>query len=405
MIDSLGAFVPESEVNIPGAAEGPLRGVTFAAKDIFDIAGHVTGCGNPDWARSHDAAVSTAPAVQRLLDAGAYLVGKTITDELAYSLNGQNHHYGTPSNSNAPGRIPGGSSSGSASAVAGGLVDTALGSDTGGSIRTPAAYCGLFGLRPTHGRITLENVMPLAPSFDTVGWFARDAELLRRVGEVLFDETAEESALPTRLLLIEDAFALAEDAVQAALEPFVKRLAARLTADGAIQAGEPGGGLGEWMWRFRKIQASEIWQVHGPWIEAQKPRFGPEIAERFAWARTVDQEEVSEASAARIEYTKHLEALVPPGTLLCLPSTPGIAPLTTASADSLLEHRGSVLSLNSIAGLSGLPQVTMPLATVSGCPVGLSLIAGRNQDMALLAFAESFTRETAESAFESQFTV
>lgn len=404
MIDSLGAFVPESEVNIPGAAEGPLRGVTFAAKDIFDVAGYVTGCGNPDWTRSHDAAVATAPAVQKLLDAGAYLVGKTITDELAYSLNGQNHHYGTPSNSNAPGRIPGGSSSGSASAVAGGLVDTALGSDTGGSIRTPAAYCGLFGLRPTHGRITLENVMPLAPSFDTVGWFARDAELLRRVGEVLFEETAQETALPNRLLLIEDAFALAEDAVRAALEPFVKRLSARLTAAGAIFAGEPGGGLGEWMWRFRKIQASEIWKVHGPWIEAQKPRFGPEIAERFAWARTVDPEEVAEATAARTAYTKRLEALVPPGTLLCLPSTPGIAPLTNASADSLLEHRGSVLSLNSIAGLSGLPQVTMPLATVSGCPVGLSLIAGRNQDMALLAFAESFTRETADGAFESQFT-
>lgn len=405
MIDSLGAFVPESEVNIAGAADGPLRGVTFAAKDIYDIAGYITGCGNPDWARSHAAASETSPVVQRMLDAGAFLVGKTITDELAYSLNGQNHHYGTPSNSNAPGRIPGGSSSGSASAVAGGLVDTALGSDTGGSIRTPASYCGLYGLRPTHGRISLDNVMPLAPSFDTAGWFARDAELLRRVGEVLFGETADQSAGPTKLVMVEDAFALAEDAVCAALEPLVQMLQARLTSGASVQAGEPGGGLGEWMWRFRKLQAKEIWGVHGEWIEAQNPTFGPEVAERFAWARNVDPDEVAEANLARAEYRKRLEGLVPDDTVLCLPSTPGIAPLVSASAESLIEHRGSVLSLNSISGLSGLPQITMPLATVSGCPVGLSLIGARDSDVALLSFAESFTRETADGAFESQFDV
>ncbi len=405
MIDSLGAFVPESEVNIAGAADGPLRGVTFAAKDIYDIAGHITGCGNPDWARTHSPATETSPVVQRLLNAGAFLVGKTITDELAYSLNGQNHHYGTPSNSNAPGRIPGGSSSGSASAVAGGLVDTALGSDTGGSIRTPASYCGLYGLRPTHGRISLENVMPLAPSFDTAGWFARDAELLRRVGEVLFEETADQDTMPTKLVMVEDAFALAEDKAGTALEPFVQKLQARLTLGASIQAGEPGGGLGEWMWRFRKLQASEIWDVHGAWIEAQNPTFGPEIAERFAWARGVDTAEVADADQARREYRKRLDTLVPDDTLLCLPSTPGIAPLVTASAESLLEHRGSALSLNSIAGLSGLPQITMPLATVSGCPVGLSLIGARNRDVALLSFAEHFTRETADGTFESQFDV
>ena len=185
--DALGAFVPAPQPHIAGAADGPLAGLRFAAKDIFDIAGYVTGCGNPDWARTHGPATAHAPTVSALLDAGAELVGKTVTDELAFSLNGQNFHYGTPTNVNAPGRIPGGSSCGSASAVAGGLVDTALGSDTGGSVRTPASYCGLFGLRPSHGRITLDGVMPLAPSFDTVGWFTRDAGLLRRVGAVLLD--------------------------------------------------------------------------------------------------------------------------------------------------------------------------------------------------------------------------
>lgn len=403
MIDSLGAFVPESQVNIAGADDGPLRGLTFAAKDIFDIAGHVTGCGNPDWARSHEAATQTSPAVQRLLDAGAYLVGKTITDELAYSLNGQNHHYGTPSNVNAPGRIPGGSSSGSASAVAGGLVDTALGSDTGGSIRTPGSYCGLYGLRPTHGRISLDNVMPLAPSFDTCGWFARDAEVLRRVGEVLFEEQAEAASVPTRLLIAEDAFALAEPPVRKAMETWVQKLEARLSPAEAVVIGEPGGGLAEWMWRFRKIQAHEIWQIHGAWIEEQNPSFGPEIAERFAWAQSVGSDEAEEASAGRRDFTARIDTMVSEGTILCLPTTPGIAPLASASSEALLEHRGSVLSLNSIAGLSGLPQVTLPLCSVSGCPVGLSLIASRNADLSLLAFAEAFTRDLNDPSAEPRF--
>ena len=173
--DALGAFVPGIDAIRDGASAGPLAGLSFAAKDIFDVAGAVTGCGNPDWAATHAAAAEDSWAVARLLPAGARLVGKTITDELAYSLNGQNAHYGTPTNPNGPGRIPGGSSSGSASAVAGGVVDFALGSDTGGSVRIPASYCGIFGLRPTHGRLPLDGVMPLAPSFDTLGWFARDA--------------------------------------------------------------------------------------------------------------------------------------------------------------------------------------------------------------------------------------
>jgi Asp-tRNA(Asn)/Glu-tRNA(Gln) amidotransferase A subunit family amidase len=111
--------------------------------------------------------------VQRLLDAGAQFVGKAHTDELAFSMNGRNAHFGTPRNGGAPDRIPGGSSSGSASAVSNGLCDFALGSDTGGSVRTPASHCGLFGIRPTHGRISLERVLDLAPSFDTCGFFTR----------------------------------------------------------------------------------------------------------------------------------------------------------------------------------------------------------------------------------------
>ena len=183
--DRLGAFCRHTHVEMKGASHGPLLGLKFAVKDIYDVAAHRTGFGNPDWLRTHGPAAQTAPVVQRLLDAGADLVGKTHTDELTWSFTGENAHYGAPVNVNAPGRITGGSSSGSASAVAAGVVDFAVGSDTGGSVRLPASFCGILGMRPTHGRIPLDGVCPLAPSFDTCGWFARDAGVFERVGRTL----------------------------------------------------------------------------------------------------------------------------------------------------------------------------------------------------------------------------
>ena len=140
---------------------------------------------------------------------GARFVGKTITDELAFSMNGQNAHFGSPVNGAAPDRITGGSSSGSAAAVSHGLCDFALGSDTGGSVRAPANHCGLVGLRPTHGRISLQGVLDLAPSFDTCGWFARDVPTFARVGDVLLG--ADPTPLPVdrvRLLAPTDVWAL-----------------------------------------------------------------------------------------------------------------------------------------------------------------------------------------------------
>lgn len=388
--DALGAFVPAPQPHIAGAPAGPLSGLRFAAKDIYDIAGYVTGCGNPDWARSHGPAAAHAPVVQALLDAGAELVGKTLTDELAYSLNGQNFHYGTPTNVNAPGRIPGGSSSGSAAAVAGGLVDFALGSDTGGSIRIPASYCGIFGLRPTHGRISLDGVMPLAPSFDTVGWFTRDAGLLRRVGQVLLgsDEQSGDTGRWRRLLIAEDAFALASPAAAAALAPLVGRLEQRLTSGQRMRAAE--GDLMDWMWRFRHIQAREIMASHGAWIAEAQPTFGPESQERFDWAASVAEEDAAPARQAREAFTARLTDLLGDDALLCLPAAPGPAPRCESGAEELKQHRSAVLSLTAIAGLARLPQVSLPLAQVDGCPLAFSVIAPAGADEDLLAFAEAF---------------
>src|SRR5262249_8171304 len=159
-----------------------------------------------------------------------------------YSLTGENAHYGTPINVNAPGRIPGGSSSGSAAAVAGGLVDFAVGSDTGGSVRAPASFCGIYGIRPTHGRGSLDGACPPAPSFDTCGWFARDPVLLERVGRVLLGDSSYER--PGKLLIAEDAFTIAGDAVSRALGSAVERVSSRIGKPAAVTvAGE---GLSQW---------------------------------------------------------------------------------------------------------------------------------------------------------------
>lgn len=396
--DALGAFVPAPQPQLDGAEQGPLAGLTFAAKDIFDIAGFVTGCGNPDWAESHAPAKVHAPTVSALLDAGAKLVGKTITDELAFSLNGQNYHYGTPTNVNAPGRICGGSSCGSASAVAGGLVDTALGSDTGGSVRIPGSYCGLFGLRPSHGRITLQGIMPLAPSFDTVGWFARDAGLLQRVGQVLFASEAGDPGRWRRLLLAEDALALASPAAQAALAPFIERAEQRIGAAEKVTAAAESISLEDWMWHFRHLQAREIVAAHSAWIAETRPTFGPELQERFDWARSITEAQADEARPLRERYIEHINALLGEDALMILPTAPGIAPRSDGDAESLRAHRSAVLSLTSISGLSRVPQVTLPLARLEGCPLGLSLIGPYGSDEDLLAFAEAFCAATEDGA-------
>src|SRR5215216_459201 len=225
MTDDIGAFVAGPRVRIEGRAGGPLAGLTFAAKDLFDVAGVPTGGGNHDWPTGRPVPTRHGWAVQTLLDAGATLIGKTITDEVSLGILGENAFDGTPVNTRAPGRVPGGSSSGSAAAVAAGLCDTALGTDTGGSVRVPASFCGLFGIRPTHGRLNLTGMMPQAPTSDTTGWFADNADIFARVSAVMLGE-AIPGALPTRLIVAVDAFGFADASVSAALQPIVKRLGA-----------------------------------------------------------------------------------------------------------------------------------------------------------------------------------
>ncbi len=386
MHDPLGAFCRHVDITLSGDPKGTLAGLRFAIKDIFDTAGNVSCCGNPDWLATHPPAARNAPAVDALLAAGATAVGKTLTDELAYSLSGENFHYGTPVNTAAPGRICGGSSCGSAAAVAGGLVDFALGSDTGGSVRVPASLCGIFGIRTTHGRIPLDGIMPLAPSFDTVGWFARDPAILSHAGAVLLGEDRERVAA-AGLLVASDAFALAEDAVQAVLTHWTEAAAALVGRRQDVTIAKGNEKLGDWMLAFRQLQAREVWAAHGRWITRTRPRFGPEIAARFDWARSVAESPPGDEAARRESFTARLDALLEGGAVLCLPAAPSIALRVGEGAETLQRFRDRTLSLTCIAGLARLPQVTIPAGRVEGCPVGFSLVMRRGADRALLELA------------------
>jgi amidase len=386
--DSLNAFCRHTHVALRTSVEGPLSGLTFAAKDIYDIEGHRTGFGSPDWLRTHTPAARTAPVVQKLLEAGADMLGKTHTDELTFSLNGENAHYGTPVNVNAPGRIPGGSSSGSAAAVAGGLVDFALGSDTGGSVRAPASFCGVFGIRPTHGRISLAGACPLARSFDTAGWFARSGDILERVGEMLFAETREE-ALPKRLLYADDAFDLAGSAASAALRPGLERVSALIGPAERVCVSPHG--LKQWLEVFRTLQGFEVWAEHGAWIREARPQLGPGISQRIQWTSTIQAEDAELARKGREEIARRMADLLVNDAVIALPTVPDIAPMRGADPKATEDFRARALTLLCIAGLARLPQINLPLGKLNGCPLGLSVIGARHSDMLLLAVARALT--------------
>jgi amidase len=378
-------FVPHDlKAPLKDAAEGPLAGLTVAVKDMYAIAGERTGAGNPDWLAAQQPATRNAAAIQRLLDAGATIVGKTICDEFFYSIAGANAHYGTPANLRAPGRLPGGSSSGSAAACAAGACDIALGSDTGGSVRIPASLCGLYGIRTTLGRIDTTGAMDMSPSFDTIGWFANGPGVFRRVGAVLLDGARVDSHID-RLLIADDAFAEADKPVAAALRGVLGRMAAALPKPEPVR-GAPQG-LDGWRDAVRLIQAFELWQIYGRFVEERRPRFGPGVAERMAIAAGVTQAQAEAARKIHIAAREHLRALLTPGTVLAMPTAPGIAPPIATSAEGLESFRVRVMRLTCLAGLGGLPQISLPVGTVEGCPIGLSFVGWAGGDEALLDLA------------------
>jgi amidase len=384
------------------ADSGPLDGLRFAVKDTIDIAGFKTGCGNPTWRDAHPAAVVHAVCVEQLLHAGARCFGKTISDELAFSLLGENHFYGTPLNAHAPDRVPGGSSSGSASAVACGLVDFALGTDTGGSIRVPASNCGIFGFRPSNGFVSIAGVNPLAPSFDTVGVLAPNADVLAKVALVLLAAAQASSSKPATIHLIREAFDLADTEVQEALSEPLQRLreifgaAVRESSLQELVADDAGHGFVTWADSFCVIQWAEIESCLGAWIANARPEFGPEIAASFQLMNQLDRRLVAEAVQRREQYFRSLHEFLGPDDLLCIPTAPALAPRKgdpPRRSSSGSGYYPRTLSLTSVAGMGRLPQVSLPIADADGVPVGLSLLARHGHDSFVLQVAKNVDRE------------
>jgi amidase len=393
-VEESGAFVASFDVAPTGA--GPLDGLTFAVKDLIDVAGRVAGCGNPSWRDSHPPASVHAVAVEQLLRAGARLVGATVSDELAFSLLGQNPFYGTPLNPRARDRVPGGSSSGSASAVACELCDFALGTDTGGSVRVPASNCGLVGWRPSHGAISLAGVMPFAPGFDTVGVLARDAALLARVASVLLGGIPAAEAEPETIYVVRDAFNLADADVRDALGEALEQLRLRFSVDelSLHDLDEDGADLNLFRETFSVIQWSEIESSLGGWIAAFKPALGAEAAANFELTRTLDRRRLGDAISRRERLARALGRRLAPRACLCLPTTPSLAPRKGERLVRTGEQSGyypRLLALTSIAGVARLPQVSLPVAQVGNIPVGLSLVGARGEDVFLLALANRLT--------------
>lgn len=384
------AFVPHDlEAPVKGAASGPLAGLTAAVKDMYDIAGTKSGGGSPAWLEHAKPATRNASVIQKILDAGGTIIGKTVSEEFFFSLTGASLHYGVPLNARAPGRVPGGSSSGSASATASNACDFAMGSDTGGSVRIPASFCGLYGLRPTHARVDMTGAMDMAPSFDVGGWFANAPGIFKRVGDVLLGGERVDAKIST-MIVLDDAFAEADLEIAALMKTALNVMADELPKAQHDRIAPEG--LDAWREGFRVLQAREVWEAYGDFVTKHKPVFGPGVKERFHFASIVTDAEVAKANEVRRRLRERVANLVKPGTVLALPTSPAIAPLVSSTPEQLEAFRVRALRLTCTSSMSGLPQVTIPIGTAAGCPAGLSFIGWHGGDEALLDLAAKLSR-------------
>ena len=382
--DTVGAWVPHGRFVVPPSGNGPLDGLNFAAKDLFDVAGQRTGAGNPAWLDTHDPATEHCPLVAQLLGAGAQLYGKTVTDELAYSIHGENVHYGAPLNTRAPGRVTGGSSSGSAAAVAAGLVDFALGTDTGGSTRVPGSYCGLWGLRTTHGRLSAKGVVPLSPMFDTMTWLAAHASVFKRVGQTLL--TGNDTRAWRGAVVLTDACAQADTAFAPLIDKVADTLKGHfsLPVSHTLSSDTP---LEIWRQTYITVSAYDAWQTHKDWITRTRPAFSPAIEGRWQAAARISADTVQKAETTQASLRDQIHALLGDDRIAILPSASSAAIARTATPDTIDAIRTNTFRITSIAGLAGLPQVNIPFIDADGLPAGVSLLGPIGSDLALISLA------------------
>ncbi len=388
-----------AEINERAASSAvpSLAGLRFAVKDLFAIAGRTTGFGNPVWLQTHQPESVHAEVVSQLLKAQAKLVAVTCTDEMAFSMDGINIHYGTPINSQLPDCIPGGSSSGSASVVAAGMVDFALGTDTAGSIRVPASYCGIWGLRPTYGAVSSIGVLPLGPSFDTVGILAPSHQILATVAKVILNEAnaganSNSNKQIKKLLVCDDLLALLEPSLAPDIVAAITKAGACFEAIEHIKISDSLE-LNNLVGIFNAIRAYEAWQCHGQWLESKNPNLAPAIRERFFNCKDATEDEATKARAEQQELRQKLEDLLVDDSALCFPTTFNLPPSKLASAELLQQNKTVNMSLCAMATLSGFPQISIPIPLSNRKPIvktGLSLLANSGMDLPIINAAAAF---------------
>jgi amidase len=365
------------ELSIGGTPRGAGAGLRVGVKDSIDIAGYATQLGSAVYADAPKAAQHAA-VVQALLDAGCGIVGKTTMHELAYGVTGINGWSGTPVNPRYPDRVPGGSSSGSAAAVAANLVDFALGTDTGGSIRIPAASCGIVGLKTTYGRVSREGVHPRTSSLDCVGPFARELSMIERAMS-LIDTTfiIQRPPATIRLGVVNVAAeTVIDEAVRQALDRtgIVSQPVTLPSFDAVFAAG-------------LTIIGAENWAAYGH--IAESPKLGADVRSRLLGARAITQEALRAAEVCRVQFRAEVDALFQSVDALVLPTLPDVPLSLEAAADAAAAIRTTrfVRPFN----VSGHPALTLPLQTSAGLPAGLQLVGPRGADAALCSMARKIT--------------
>ena len=368
---------PLSDINLINL--GPLSDLTFVVKDMCEIKGFKSSCGNPDFYEKCLPADDFAPFLKDILNKGATLKGITICDEFFYSLIGENGHYGTPANLNAPGCVPGGSSSGSAAALTTDLYDFSIGSDTGGSVRVPASFCGLLGIRPTHNRINTKGVYPMAPTFDTIGWFARDINTFKKIGFTVLNHQDKTKSVFKDFVIAEDILELANSDIINLFNnyinnsfPEIKKI--RLSKHNKDVIAD----------NFRILQGGEIVENVIPWILKNKPKISPEINNRIEMAIKITKDEINQAVKFRENLKKEIELTLPEGLIALFPTTPFSSPKCGQSDEQLSSYRKKLMEFTSIAGMTSRPQISIPKFKDNTGPIGISLLGWRYSDEVLL---------------------
>ncbi|RZB63205.1 outer envelope protein 64, mitochondrial-like isoform X1 [Glycine soja] len=404
-----GAFVERFELlPIPQPNQTQtLSALTFAIKDIFDVKGYVTGFGNPQWKKMHNEAGKTAIVITALLSNGATCVGKTVMDEFSFGISGENKFYGTPTNPQMPSSIPGGSSSGSAVAVAARLVDFAMGTDTTGCVRIPAAFCGILGFRPSHGVISTIGVLPNAQSLDTVGWFARDPSVLHRVGLVLLPLNSVELKRTRRIIFADDLFQLCKAPSQKTVYIIGKAIEnlsgyqfpQHMNLCQYIASNVPS--LKEFREKFTHqqngvsilkaltsvmfyLQGYEFKTNHEEWVKSVKPRLGRGMSERVNAAMNATHDNIKTLYKVRTEMWGAFQHLLKDDGILVIPTVADYPLKLNTEKGFSSEFGDRAFALSSIASISGCCQVAIPLGCHNDCCASVSLISAHGADKFLL---------------------